>query len=110
MGSGKSAAGGLPYGTLVCNTLFACLALLLNLLSLRQKVWQRSVLLQAFSGSFCGAASAFAGHSSDTRELWKSAGPARALLNSAANLCFALIAFTLALHLERLLAEAQRLD
>ena len=100
----------LPRGTLICNSLFALLGLALNACALRRRRWVRSVPLQAFSQSFCGAASAFAGHTNDTRELWARAGPSRAMHNLAANLGGAVVVFLVAVELERMLGSAAAID
>ena len=99
-----------PRGTLVCNTLFALLGISLNLASLRRSVYKRSVLLQSFAGSFCGAASAFAGHSSDQHSLFKSKGLRAAAQNSAVNLLLSCAVFFVALEVERLLASVAEVD
>jgi len=97
-------------GTLVCNGLFALLGLSLNAATIRRAAWQRSVVLQSFAGSFCGAASAFAGHSSDAFGLLRDGGARAALKNAAANLGLALAVFALGLELERLLGHGAALD
>jgi len=93
----------IPRGTLVCNSLFAALSLSLQAATLHCTKWQRSVLLTSFAGSFCGAASAFAGHASDTRNLYRELGLAAALANVLANLALSALPFVIALELERLL-------
>ena len=104
-----------PRGTLVCNGLFALLGLSLNAGTLRHARWQRSVLLQSFAGSFCGAASAFAGHSSDASQIFRDNGAgltaaAKAIKNSLANLLVAALVFLVALELEALVAMASSVD
>jgi len=99
-----------PAGTLVCNTLFAVLGVSLNAATLRRAKWARSVLLQSFAGSFCGAASAFAGHASDARSLYGSGGSFAALKNSLANLALSIGVFFLALEVERMLSVVTTVD
>jgi len=99
-----------PTGTLVCNTIFAILGVSLNAATLRRSMWQRSVLLQSFSGSFCGAASAFAGHASDARSLWRGSGALTALKNTIANLALSALVFFMALEIERMLAVVGTVD
>ena len=99
-----------PRGTLVCNTLFAALALSLNAMTLRFAPYKRSVILQSVAGSFCGAASAFAGHSSDLRQLYKTKGAQAALTNALANLGLAALVFFVALEIEGLLSTAGAID
>lgn len=98
------------FGTLGCNFVFAVLGLTLNSFTLHKARYGRSVILQSFSGSFCGSASAFNGHASDTTELLRSSGRRRALVNTAANLGLAMVVFLVALHLEHLIQLAPSID
>lgn len=105
--------GSVPAGTLVCNTVFALLGVSLNAATLRGGVlpkWHRSVLLQSFAGSFCGAASAFAGHASDARYLYRTNGASTALKNSLVNLALSTVIFFLALEIERMLSAVGTVD
>jgi len=96
----------LPMGTLFCNTIFTLLSLLLPILTLRQpKVWQESLWLAQFSTSFCGAASAFAGHASDLRTLWEKGNHRNAIQNAIANIGTSSIVLLIAIRLEHLVAE-----
>jgi len=96
-------------GTLACNTLFAVLGLSLPIATLRSHPLQRSVLLQSFAGSFCGAASAFAGHCHDSCELWRG-GVLRTVRNSLANLATAAAVCLLAYELEWLITHRGLID
>ena len=100
----------LAAGTLVCNTVFAIFGVSLNAATLRYAPLQRSVLLQSFSGSFCGAASAFAGHASDASSLYVRCGALRAARNTLANIALSLMVFFLALEIERMLATVDTID
>jgi len=99
-------------GTLVCNAMFALLGLSLNVATLHRAPLARSVLLQSFAGSFCGAASAFNGHASDASALLAqhTGGRSDALRNMLANLVLALLVFAIAYELESLIARAVTID
>ena len=94
-------------GTWACNLTFAFLALSLPALSLRSLAYERSVLLQSFAGSFCGAASAFATHCTDTCAARSAYAAAK---NVLANVLAALIVLLLGSGLERLVASSVLID
>jgi len=100
-------------GTLVCNLTFALLGLSLNAATVRHARWSHSVLLQSFAGSFCGAASAFNGHATDSRNLLAqkdSTAIVDALKNALANLVPSVLVMLVAYELEVLLAIGSALD
>lgn len=101
---------GIPRGTVACNTFFAYAALLLPVLALHDPTWRRSAILKAFASSFCGACSAFAGHSSDSQAVYQKRTAKRAFQNSLANVVGAMFVFFLALALERLLKNRDTVD
>ena len=103
----------IPRGTLACNALFGALGLSLNAATLRHKRWGRSVLIQSFAGSFCGAASAFNGHATDASELLsrkEAGGWYGAARNSVANVALALLVFLAGYELEWLLERVPSID
>jgi hypothetical protein len=57
-----------------------------------------SLFVGRFAGSFCGAASAFAGHASDARALYRGKGVYGMLKNAAAHLVCSGIIFFVALE------------
>ncbi|KAL1515290.1 hypothetical protein AB1Y20_001381 [Prymnesium parvum] len=105
-----SGSVGVPLGTLTCNTLFALLGLAHPIASIRRKALSRSVLITSFSGSFCGAASAFAGHCSEVCELWRSVGRRKAVKNLAWNLLAAAVVCMLASKLEQMHDQRSTID
>ena len=102
-GSGRG--GDFALGTLWCNTLFSLLGLTLPAATLRKAIFQRSVLLQSFAGSFCGAASAFAGHCADSCEVWRAGRPCRALVNVGWNLLGAALLCVVGYELEGMMSQ-----
>lgn len=104
------ATGDVAVGTLCCNALFALLGLLLPVASLRRALYGRSVLLQSFSGSFCGAASAFAGTCGDSATLSRCASYSRALKNVTANLALAMLVCYIGFEVESLRSQFGALD
>ena len=95
-----------PMGTLICNALFGLLGLSLNFMRLSDESWADSLFLRAFALNFCGAASLFARHASDNRQLYygnKKGGWKLAGINIAANILFATLLFWIALEVEILL-------
>lgn len=93
-------------GTLFCNTFFAALSLVLPALTLRQpEIWKNSLWLAQFSTSFCGAASAFAGHISDLRGLWKQGNIQHVIQNAVANIIASSVVLLIGIELERLILE-----
>lgn len=98
--------GHLYMGTLFCNTIFTLLTVILPILTIRQPaVWKDSLWLDQFTKSFCGAASAFAGHISDLRLLWEKDNPERAVQNAIANLTISFVVLFIAMELERLISK-----
>ena len=97
----------IPLGTLTCNAIFALLSLSLNIMRLSDDTWGESLVLRAFSINFCGAASLFAKHASDNRELYakRPKGLHRMGINVVANLVFATMVFWIALEIEELLNQ-----
>lgn len=96
----------IPMGTLFCNTAFTALSLLLSVFTLRNPlVWQDSIWLAQFCSSFCGAASAFAGHISDLKHLWVRDTPKHAMQNAIINLAASSVLVFIGMELERLLSE-----
>jgi len=96
----------LPMGTLICNALFGLLGLSLNCMRLSDQSWEDSLLLRAFALNFCGAASLFARHASDNRQLYygnTKGGVRLAGINITANILFATLLFWVALEIEILL-------
>jgi hypothetical protein len=92
-------------GTLICNATFSLLGLSLNIMQMRDGLWGDSLILRAFSINFCGAASLFARHASDNRQLYtkKPRRLKQVGLNIVVNLMFATLVFLIALEIERLL-------
>ena len=102
----ESSSAVLPMGTLICNSLFGLLGLSLNCMRLNDESWGDSLVLRAFALNFCGAASLFARHASDNRQLYygKSKDGLRlAGMNITANVTFATLLFWIALEVEILL-------
>ena len=96
----------LPMGTLICNSLFGFLGLSLNCMRLSGESWGDSLVLRAFALNFCGAASLFARHASDNRQLYygkSKDGMRLAAINVTANILFATLIFWIALEIEILL-------
>lgn len=96
----------LPMGTLICNALFGLLGLSLNCMRLNDQSWEDSLVLRAFALNFCGAASLFARHISDNRQLYyrkNKSGMRMAGINITANILFATLLFWVALEIEILL-------
>ncbi len=96
----------LPMGTLICNALFGLLGLTLNFMRLSDESWDDSLSLRAFALNFCGAASLFARHASDNRQLYygiKKDGLRLAGINITANILSATLLFWIALEVEILL-------
>jgi len=106
---GSGSTGVFALGTLGCNILFGLLGLSLPVATLRRSILQRSVLLQSFAGSFCGAASAFAGHCADSCGLWR-IDKTKALTNVAYNLLGASFVCILGYEVEKMLAEHTIVD
>ncbi|EED91961.1 predicted protein [Thalassiosira pseudonana CCMP1335] len=81
------------------------LGLSLNIMQMRDGLWGDSLILRAFSINFCGAASLFARHASDNRQLYtkKPRRLKQVGLNIVVNLMFATLVFLIALEIERLL-------
>jgi len=96
----------LLMGTLFCNTIFALLSLLLPILTLTQPtIWEGSLWLAPFSSSFCGAASAFAGHTSDLQMFYRKGNHKSAIENAIANIGASSIVLIIAIRFEHLVAE-----
>ena len=83
------AGGAVANGTLGCNAAFCLASLVLPLATLRRKRWGRSVVLQSFAGSFCGAATAFGGWMDDSVGRWRDGSTTAAVANLLANLAVA---------------------
>jgi hypothetical protein len=92
----------IPMETLICNGFFGLMGLTLNGMKLRDRSWGDSLLLRGFAINFCGAASLFARHTSDNRQLCtkKRRGPRRAAINMSANILLAIVIFWIALEIE----------
>ena len=98
----------LPMGTLLCNTIFGLMGLSLNFMRLSDNSWEDSLVLRAFALNFCGAASLFARHASDNRQIYYKQGGARMVgLNIAVNVLFATLLFWIALEIEILLSNPE---
>ncbi|KAL7442546.1 hypothetical protein ACHAXM_008442 [Skeletonema potamos] len=95
----------LPMGTLICNAFFGLLGLSLNCMRLSDESWEDSLVLRAFALNFCGAASLFARHASDNRNLYgkNKDGLRLAGINITANILFATLLYWVALEMEILL-------
>jgi len=92
----------IPMETLICNALFGLLSLSLNAFKLIDVSWGESLILRGFAINFCGAASLFARHASDNRQLYakKWRGLRRTGINITANILFASVVFWVAFEIE----------
>jgi fluoride ion exporter CrcB/FEX len=106
IGSGEAVA----RGTLSCNFVFCLLSLCLPAAALRRARWGRSVILQSFAGSFCGAATDFGGWMNETSSRWREGKGKAAAANLAANLLVAVTLLCVFVHVDLLNARVSTID
>lgn len=100
-----------PIGTVICNATFSLLSLSTNLLRAINPIWSESLMLKAFATNFCGAASVFSRHISGLSLLYTTSSKRSRLVlyNVMINLLFAAMVYWIALEIEALLHEDEKI-